>query len=103
MDKTTALKIARLYADEVIKELNPAKILLFGSYVKGSAREESDIDIAVIYDGFSGDWLRVGAKLASLTWKVSAYIEPVLLDSKNDRSGFVEEVLRTGEVVYQCK
>ena len=102
MDKKTALTIARRYADEVVKELAPNKILLFGSHVNGNPRDESDIDIAVVYDGFSDDWLRVCTKLASLTWKVNTSIEPVLLDSKHDRSGFVEEVLRTGEVVYQC-
>jgi predicted nucleotidyltransferase len=100
MDKKSALKIARQYANEVINELNPDKIMLFGSYAKNNAREESDIDIAVIFDGFKGDWYKVYVKLASLTRKVSTYIEPVLLDSRDDRSGFVEEVLRTGEMVY---
>ena len=101
MDKKTALNIARKYADEVRKEMSPDKILLYGSYAKGNQREESDIDIAVIIDNFTGDWLRLSSKLVGLTWKVSTYIEPVLLDSKDDRSGFAEEVLRTGELIYE--
>jgi predicted nucleotidyltransferase len=101
MDKAGALAIARQYAGEVVKEMSPDKVLLFGSYAKGEAREESDIDIAVIFDGFKGDWFRACTKLSSLTWNVSTHIEPVLLDSRDDKTGFVEEVLRTGELVYQ--
>ena len=63
--------------------------------------DESDIDIAVIFDGFTGDWFQTCTKLTSLTWKVSTYIEPMLLDSHDDEFGFVKEVLQTGELVYQ--
>jgi hypothetical protein len=38
---------------------------------------------------------------AHLRRSVSPYIEPVLLDSADDRSGFVKEVLATGEVIFQ--
>jgi len=101
MDKETALVIARKYAQEVVKEMSPDKILLFGSHVKGNAKEESDIDVAVVFDGFNGDWFNTCIKLSSLTWNVNTSIEPVLLDMQSDNSGFVDEVLRTGEMVYQ--
>jgi predicted nucleotidyltransferase len=101
MDKKTALIIAQQYVDEVVKEMKPDKILLFGSYVNGSVRAESDIDIAVIFDGFKGDWFQACIKLSNLTWDISTSIEPVLLDSLDDKNGFVKEVLRTGELIYQ--
>jgi len=101
MDKAAALVIARQYADVVVKEMSPDKVLLFGSHVKDKAREGSDIDIAIIFDGFEGDWFRACVKLSSLTRKVNAAIEPVLLDIRDDKTGFVQEVLRTGELVYQ--
>jgi predicted nucleotidyltransferase len=41
--------------------------MLFGSYAKGNARDESDIDVAVIFDGFTGDWLDAAARLWRLT------------------------------------
>jgi predicted nucleotidyltransferase len=67
-----------------------------GSYARNSARAESDIDVAVIYNRFSGNWLETSAKLFGLCWGMSSYIEPILLDRARDPSGFVEEVLRTG-------
>ena len=103
MDKTRAIDVARQYADAVVKEMSPSpnKIVLFGSYAKGNASETSDIDIAVIFDGFNGDWFQTCVQLSGLTWSVNAAIEPILLDSQDDRTGFVEEVMRTGELVYQ--
>ena len=97
MDKETALSCARRFANEVAKEIKPEQIVLYGSYASGRARDDSDIDIAVIFNGFDGDYLGVSSWLWSLTWKISSYIEPILLDVQNDRSGFAAEVLRTGE------
>lgn len=101
MDKATALVIAQQYADAVVREMSPNKVVLFGSYAKGNAGAESDIDIAVIFDGFEGDWFQACVKLSNLTWDINTAIEPVLLDSQDDKTGFVEEVIRTGELVYQ--
>ena len=100
MDKAAALACARRYAEEVTKELKPEKIVLFGSYANGQAHEDSDIDVAVIFNGFEGDFLRISSWLWSLTWKISSHIEPILLDRTDDKSGLVEEILRTGELIY---
>ncbi len=81
-------------------ELNPEAIAVFGSHVTGQANEDSDIDVAIIFNGFEGDFLKVSSWLWSLTWKVSSHIEPVILDRTNDKSGFVAEVLKTGELIY---
>jgi len=86
-----------------VKELSPADIVLFGSYAKGNARDGSDIDVAVIYDGFSGDWLETSALLWKLRHAVSLDIEPILLDSTEDKSGFVANIYKTGEIVYSAK
>jgi predicted nucleotidyltransferase len=101
MDQKEALTLARQYAAVVAHELRPDKIVLYGSYAKGAASDKSDIDVAVIFHDFSGDWLRVYTRLSHLRRNVSSLIEPVLLDSANDKSGFVDAVLATGEVIYQ--
>ena len=101
MDQKEALTLARQYASVVAHELRPDKIVLYGSYAKGAASGKSDIDVAVIFHDFNGDWLRVYTRLSHLRRSVSSLIEPVLLDSANDKSGFVDEVLATGEVIYQ--
>lgn len=99
LDKATAMKLAGQYAKEVKKSFNPEAIVLFGSYAKGKAHEHSDIDIAVILNGFTGDYLETSKQLYKLRRDISADIEPVLLDLQNDKSGFVNEILNTGELL----
>jgi predicted nucleotidyltransferase len=100
MDRETALNNAAAYADEVCKVFNPYSIIMYGSYAKDTAKPESDIDIAVIFDGYTGNWLQDSALLWGLTMNVSTYIEPILLDRTHDPSGFVEDVYKTGKVLY---
>lgn len=100
MDAKRAEAIVREYAQEVAAQFNPEQIVLYGSYANGTATVSSDIDVAVIYNGFEGSLLETSAKLWSLARRYSTDIEPILLDKKSDRSGFVSTVLETGHVVY---
>jgi predicted nucleotidyltransferase len=100
MDKIQVVNTVRRYAEAVIQEFQPEAILIFGSCVSGVATEKSDIDVAVIYERFEGDFWESSARLYTLRRGISSLIEPHLLDRSDDRSGFVEEVLRTGEPIY---
>jgi predicted nucleotidyltransferase len=102
LDKATVVNITKRYADAVRREFSPSSIILFGSYAKGNAREESDIDVGVIFNGLPGDWLKTSSRLWHLTNGISFDIEPHLLDTAHDPSGFVQHVLKTGEVIYKA-
>ena len=103
LDKEKARKIAIDYSYEVNKVLNPDKIILFGSYVNGNPHTESDIDVAVLVRGLDDEtWYNSRILLQRLRRnKYFIDIEPHLLDESNDPSGFVEHVIKTGEVIYQ--
>jgi predicted nucleotidyltransferase len=103
MDRETAIKNAFEYAAEVCKVLNPLSIIMYGSYAHEIETKESDIDIAVIFDEYNGNWLQDSALLWRLTRKVSTTIEPVLLDRAKDPSGFVEDIFKTGRVLYSAE
>ena len=100
LDKTEVRKIAALYVEEVKKILTPKTVILFGSYVNGNPHEWSDIDIAVVVNGFEGDWLETASRLFSLCKNVSIDIEPHLMDGQHDKSGFLEHIMKTGEIIY---
>jgi len=99
MDKATAIDCARRYADIVRKNFDVKRIILFGSYSKDTARKDSDIDVAVVLDCVEEDFLTAQSKLFRLRREIDARIEPVLLEASNDGSGFLEEILKTGEVM----
>lgn len=102
LDKGTVVNTVERYAETVRKELSPSAVILFGSYINGTPNEDSDIDVGVVFDGFSGNWLETSAHLWRLRREISLDIEPHLLDRKNDMSGFAEYVFNTGQIIYEA-
>ena len=100
MDQGAVVERVREYAELVRRHIPVSKVVLYGSYASGRAHEDSDIDVAVIVPHVEGDFLDLAAQLFRWTRDIDLRIEPVLLQEGHDRSGFIEEVLRTGEVVY---
>lgn len=85
--------IAKKYADLVKEEMNVEAIYLFGSFVNGNHDQDSDIDIAIVADDFSGDIIEDTLKLMRIRRKVDTRIEPHPLRKDNP---FVKEVIATG-------
>lgn len=102
MDKSQALEKAIEYAALVSEKIKPQKIILYGSYVKGNWKEESDIDIAVIVNAIEGDFLDMEAMLYKLRRNIDDRIEPILLEEDNDESGFLNEILEHGQIIYSA-
>ena len=101
LDKTEARSVALEYAKAVVEELTPQNIILFGSYVGGTPTADSDIDIAIIFDDFEGDWLETATLLSRLKRKVNLLIEPHLLDESEDVTGFLTHVRQTVEIILE--
>lgn len=99
MDKNEVLNLAKKYAAVVRKELDTRSIILYGSQVKGTSTESSDIDIAVIVDDIPGDYLDSVALLWRLSRKINTDIEPVLLTAADSDNGFLHTVRETGIAV----
>jgi uncharacterized protein len=100
MDKSSIIKIAKEYAMLVIKNIKPIEIILYGSYAKGTAREDSDIDIAVIVSKVMNDFLDEATMLYKLCHQIDNRIEPKLIVESHDYSGFLEDVRKTGYRIY---
>lgn len=101
MDQEKIINIVKKYAELVKQNYSVNQIYLFGSYAKGNAREESDIDVAIILDKIGDDYLEQSTKLFQLRRKIDLRIEPVLLELNNDISGFLNEIQTNGLKIYQ--
>jgi predicted nucleotidyltransferase len=92
-----------------IKPMLPLSIVLFGSFAKGSASADSDIDVIIVYpnnknkermvsaliDAEKKITLLFGNHLASTALKVEEFQKKLKTKDK-----FIHEVIRTGKVIY---
>jgi predicted nucleotidyltransferase len=102
VDKNEIITIINPYIELIRLNFTPVQIILFGSYAKGTASAESDIDIAVIVDKIDGDYLNRTSLLYKLRRDIDDRIEPLLLEADPDPSGFLKEIRRTGQVVFSA-
>ena len=101
MDQREAQRKAKCYATAARDVVKFDKAVLFGSYVNGSPKEYSDIDVGLFVDRLDEtvDYLTLMSKLYHVAMGVDLLIEPHLFIRSLDRSGFGEEVEKTGVVI----
>jgi predicted nucleotidyltransferase len=91
--------ILKKYARELNKHIQFKKIILFGSYARGTASKDSDIDTAVIVRNVKGDFLEASALLWRVAADVDFRIEPILIEEKLDKTDFFENILKYGKII----
>ncbi len=91
-------EIARRYAEALRVEFDLQGLYVYGSCAKGTDRVDSDIDIAVVADSFTGDTVDDTWRLMKLRRGVDIRIEPhPFLPSEFTKANPTAlEVMRTG-------
>lgn len=100
MDKNEVIEKVKKYSDLVSIHFPVKFVILYGSYAQVTAREDSDIDVAVVVKKINEDFLLSEVKLYKLRREIDERIEPILLVEDDDKSGFLEQILKDGEIVY---
>ncbi|MGM8215984.1 type VII toxin-antitoxin system MntA family adenylyltransferase antitoxin [Bacillaceae bacterium W0354] len=92
-----AEKLKEHLIQEIVKELNPAFIILYGSYAKGTNHERSDIDLAYFSDKKISNYERfiLANKLSNLTER-----EVDLIDIKRIDTVFTIQIFSEGIPIY---
>ena len=57
MDKEQVISLVKDYKHIISNEFSSLKVYLYGSYSKGNARKDSDIDVAVVVPSLGDDGL----------------------------------------------
>jgi len=96
MDKSEAINKAKAYK-LLLKEHFPFEnVYLFGSYAKGTNKEDSDIDIAIVVNHIDGDYFSVNPLLWKLRRQIDDRIEPFLIEKEFDEADFLAEIKKFG-------
>jgi len=104
MDRRTltrdeALELVRRYKRVIAPRFDvEPKVMMFGSYSKGNANPDSDIDVAVIVPTYGDRKFEISKKLRRDVRDVSFLIEPVLM-AEDRQSPLYDDVMRTGVAV----
>ena len=93
-------KILIEFVKQSVEYISADEIIVYGSYAKGTENADSDIDVAVIVNEFSGDYLEASAQLFYIVSKIDYRIEPVLLIRNNDKPGFIDHIRSYGKSIY---
>ncbi len=96
MDKSEVIDKLKRYKKLLSKHMKFDEMILFGSYAKGTQRDDSDVDVAVVVSEITGDYFSTRPLLWKIRRDVDDRIEPVLIDKSHDESGFLSEIMRTG-------
>lgn len=91
--------------DQVIKNYQPQKIILFGSAARGDFDENSDVDMLIVKDVSNRRIDRIKEVLLSVDYNVPfeplVYTPKELEERKNLGDSFVLTVLNQGRILYE--
>ena len=94
-----AVNLVRRYKKAIAHRFEQEpKVMMFGSYTKGYATSDSDIDVAVIVPTYGNRKMELSQGLWTDTRNVSFLIEPVLI-AEDRPSPLYEDVMRTGVAI----
>ena len=99
-----AFKDIQKFADDVAREFLPERVILFGSYARGNAGAQSDVDLLVVMPGdVSG--ARVAVDIITRL-KPTLPVELIVRSSRQIRERlalndfFLREIIATGKELY---
>ncbi|MDR0549949.1 MAG: nucleotidyltransferase domain-containing protein [Deltaproteobacteria bacterium] len=104
LDITKIRTIVKQYVEDVRQIFKINKVFLYGSYAKGTAGKDSDVDVCFFLDSYGDiDRFDVRVLLLGMSHKYTdIYIEPMAFEVSDlyDDNPFVKEVLRTGIEIF---
>jgi len=99
--------IVNQYIETLKKRIRIDKVILFGSSVRGTIGQWSDIDLAVVSPDFGQNVIRDMEFLSLTAWEVNSAIEALAYTpdeyERADHQSFLGEIKRTGKLVYESK
>ena len=98
MDKEQVIKIVQAYKQAILPMYKDAKVYLYGSYSKGTAHQDSDIDVAIVVPKVKGNWFNIVPPLWTKARAINSLIEPIIMQ-EGEPSPLYDDVMRTGVAI----
>ena len=92
--------------DRIVGRFDPSRVVLFGSHARGTAREDSDVDLLVIKEGADG--LDLMGQIYRRLSGVGAAVDVIVVSPRDveryrdSHALVIKPALREGRVVYDA-
>ncbi|OHB75832.1 MAG: hypothetical protein A2W31_14920 [Planctomycetes bacterium RBG_16_64_10] len=98
------LKEIRKLSSQIAREFEPERIVLFGSYAKGSANADSDVDLLVVMP-FRGSSARMAAAILNhvnpeIPVEILVRTPAQLRERLAQSDFFLREIMDEGKILY---
>lgn len=93
------VELVKKYVEELERNgIQIREAIIFGSFVKGTSKEWSDIDVALVSPDFTGDRFEDRRRIIPMRRKIDSRIEPLPFRPEDFYDGgmLAEEIKRTG-------
>jgi uncharacterized protein len=91
--------------ERIVRELNPEKIILFGSYAYGNPTPDSDVDLLVVMEtdaAHTERYLKVARLLRPREFPVDIIVKtPQEVLEEYNHSFFIREIINKGKILYE--
>ncbi|MBU1290427.1 nucleotidyltransferase domain-containing protein [bacterium] len=91
--------------DRIVKNINPEKIILFGSYASGNPSEDSDLDILIVKEMRMPRYKRsreVKKHLRGMKIPIDVivYTKKEIKEWEDTKTAFINQAIKQGKVLY---
>lgn len=95
--------------EKIVQEIQPEKIILFGSHARGDFIQDSDLDLFIIKDGEESSRM-MRRKIEALLWGRRFPVDMIIRKSKEVEWNFraknpfyLYHIFRDGKILYEKK
>ena len=91
--------------NRIVKNINPEKIILFGSYASGNPSEESDLDILIVKEMRMprykrGREVKKHLRGMKIPIDVIVYTKKEIKEWEGTKTAFINQAIKQGKVLY---
>jgi len=103
-------ELIQYVVQKIVQEVQPEKIILFGSYARGDFGRDSDLDLFIAVDGGKESSRLVRRKIDGLLWGRRFPIDLIVRNKqeiewnfKAKNSFYLHHIFKEGKVLYEKK
>ena len=100
-------KLVQYIVDKIVREIQPVKIILFGSYARGDFSRDSDLDLFIVVDDGRESSRLIRRKIDALLWGRRFPVDLVVRKEKEIERNFraknpfyIHHIFKDGKVLY---